>query len=915
MSERLCQREKGEFPWTVLKVEDDFGLRVCDLVSPPERFWADAQKMMPTVEANEDFAHLEVFPTPAQLLGELPAGDNWSAMTRRSLNRAFAWFVTAEDPQRRMEAREISTLAHQLSIVAHVLKEPGLQNVLIADEVGLGKTIEAGLLIKELLTARPGTRVLYLAPARLVRNVRKEFEKLDLRFRIWVSGGEQDARLTDDKVIASIHRAVHPNHFEAFVDQIWDVVIVDECHHLSDWGAGGGSPTRKYKLVDELREDMPNSGRLILMSGTPHQGHGYRFENLLNLLKRPEEEQQELRGRVIYRTKEDIVDWEGRPLFPGREVNPPIVLDLGAGYRSWLEDIYGFFVPGRHDEGSSIARRRASGWRASQAMQWAASSIQAGLGYLVRQGIRADWDSSHPGMSAAIKALRPYRGGDAAEAPADLFRRMKKEVERQSSNYDVDDIEEALEAVERWVPDTAILEELLMEGVRLLDECGDAKWDYIWRHILEGAGTDKVVLFAQPIETVTTLADFLRRKTGHQPALIIGAQSEDEREKEVESFWSPQGPQFLVSSRAGGEGINLQVARRLVHVDVPWNPMELEQRVGRVHRFLSRQTVLVDTVVVKDSREVDAYQIARTKLLDITKTMNLDDRFEQMFSRVMALVPPDDLQDVLAERALGPLTDEDQRRISDLVVSGFERWQSFHDQYAAQQKKIVQLEAGLSSWDDLASFARLHLHAKEAEGFETLSFEHVDGEVLEHTNAARVLEIGGELYACGDSSGMPVAGDNDQVAKPLGLNVPVIAEEIRKWALTSKKTGAAYLRWPADKELPLVELERPFGVLSAVRQSVRWIEGAWVEAGLDFYLRVVCKDGTQHELDGPIKADVLRTLVQSTIRKTPPDISDLNSVMREVESKMWGELCRPTDEEREVKVRHALTPLLAAIVE
>ena len=915
MSEWLCQREEGEFPWTVLKVEDDFGIRVCDLVSPPERFWSDTQKMTPTVKMYEDFAHLEVVPTPAELLGDLPGDDNWSAMTRRSLYRAFAWFVTAEDPQRRMEARAVSTLAHQLSIVAHILKEPHLQNVLIADEVGLGKTIEAALLVKEILTARPGTRILYLAPARLVRNVRKEFEKLDLRFRIWVSGGEQDARLTDDKVIASIHRAVHPNHFDAFVDQIWDVIIVDECHHLSDWGAGGGSPTRKYKLVDELREDMPRSGRLILMSGTPHQGHGYRFENLLNLLRRPEEEQQELRGRVIYRTKEDIADWEGRPLFPGRRVNPPIVLDLGANYRSWLEDIYGFFVPGRHDKGSSLARRRASGWRASQAMQWAASSIQAGLGYLVRQGIRADWDSTHPGMSAAIKALRPYRGGDETEDPTQLFLRMKKEVERQTSSNDLEDIEEAAEAEERWVPDTAILEELLIEGVRLLEECGDAKWDHLWEHVLKGAGSEKVVLFAQPIETVTTLADYLRRKTERPPALIIGAQSEDAREAQVDSFWSPNGPQFLVSSRAGGEGINLQVANRLIHVDVPWNPMELEQRVGRVHRFKSRQTVIVDTVVVKDSREVDAYQIARNKLLDITKTMNMDERFELMFSRVMALVPPDELLDVLAERALGPLSDEDQTRISELVVSGFERWQSFHDEYSAQQKKIVQLESGQSSWDDLASFARLHLQAKEADGFEKLSFEHVDGEVEERLGDVRVLEIGGELYVCGDSSGMPVIGDNDQVAKPLGLNVPVIAEEVRRWALTSKKTGAAYVRWPTGKELPLPELVRPFGILSSVRQSVREIDGAWVEAGLDFFVRVVRKDGSQQNLEGPVKADVLRTLVQSKIRKTPPNIPELSAAMIQVESRMRGELCRPTDDDREAKVRHALTPLLAAIVE
>jgi superfamily II DNA/RNA helicase len=96
-----------------------------------------------------------------------------------------------------------------------------------------------------------------------------------------------------------------------------------------------------------------------------------------------------------------------------------------------------------------------------------------------------------------------------------------------------------------------------------------------------------------------------------KPAMIIGGQSDAERQQQQDLFWRKDGPRFLVSSRAGGEGINLQVARRLVHIDVPWNPMELEQRVGRVHRFGSKQKIIVDTIVVKDSREADAYRVAR----------------------------------------------------------------------------------------------------------------------------------------------------------------------------------------------------------------------------------------------------------------------------------------------------------------
>src|SRR5262249_33511775 len=149
--------------------------------------------------------------------------------------------------------RDVSTLAHQVSLVRHILEsEPQLSRVLIADEVGLGKTVEVGLLVKEWLERNARLRVLYLAPARLVNNVPWEFDRLGLGFRQWSASPNIDGRLDDSRLIASIHRAVHPKHFEVLLSAPrWDAIIVDECHHLSDWAPGGGDPTRKFKLVRE----------------------------------------------------------------------------------------------------------------------------------------------------------------------------------------------------------------------------------------------------------------------------------------------------------------------------------------------------------------------------------------------------------------------------------------------------------------------------------------------------------------------------------------------------------------------------------------------------------------------------------------------------------------------------------------
>src|SRR5262249_44461200 len=157
-----------------------------------------------------------------------------------------------EDPQRRLDSRPVNTLAHQVSLVRHILASPDRRRVLLADEVGLGKTVEAGLVIQELIAASHGLRVLYLAPARLVDNVRAEFDRLGLRFRQW-SSDNGDARLDDRCVIASIHRAVHPAHYQRVLDSSpWDVIVVDECHHLTDRAEGGGSATQKYQLVKAL---------------------------------------------------------------------------------------------------------------------------------------------------------------------------------------------------------------------------------------------------------------------------------------------------------------------------------------------------------------------------------------------------------------------------------------------------------------------------------------------------------------------------------------------------------------------------------------------------------------------------------------------------------------------------------------
>lgn len=911
-------RSAGEaHPWLLLREVDDFGLPAYDLLRPPARFWADdADRAPPAWRNGVDAQRVEPEPLPTALLHALPPGDVWIAMSRRSRRRLFAWFLVAEDPHHRLDVQPVATLAHQVSLVHHILREPHLQSVLIGDEVGLGKTVEAGLLVQALLREQPGLRVLYLAPARLVANVRSELDRLGLAFRSWAAGGEADARLDDPLVIASIHRAVFPAHFERIVDgPRWDVIIVDECHHLSAYGAEGQGAVRKYRLVDRLRKALRPTGRLVLMSGTPHQGNAERFDNLLRLLRRDGETRTDVAGRVIYRTKEDIRGWNGQRLFPSRDVRPPIILDLGPAHRAWLATVHHLFARrAPDDEAGEPAHdanaRRVSDWRCAQALQWATSSIEAGLGYLVRQAMRAGWTLRDALLVDAITALRPYRGGAEDEPVAQVYARIARAIEVAPVADDPEDDDDEPEA---WTPEPARIARALREGLALLAGDRTAKWRAL-DPLLRDAGDEKVVLFAQPIETVMALARYLEQTYDHAPALIIGNQSDAERTAVVAAFQRASGPQFLVSSRAGGEGLNLQAARRLIHVDVPWNPMELEQRVGRVHRFGARRTILVDTLVVKDSREAVMYEAARNKMRTVASALALDaDRFETLFARVMALVPPEELQLVMAADALGPLTSAQHNAIASLVTAGFASWRSFHADYANQ--RLALLPSGLATWDDVAALAIDGLGAAPAPAGAIQHFSLLDepappdGDAPAPPSTVRGLVLDDVLHGLGDEAGMPIRDARDRPVPSLGLNSPALQRALRDHAFPEAFAGAAHLRWPAELARPI---PGPFVVLAIVRMPVRVVDAGYQDLAPTLRLWTGTTELT--EVTGDARLALLRGLFATSLRRDAEPAPALIAAADAALPRLLASLRVPSDAERAARIRAAAFPLLAAIV-
>lgn len=895
----------------LLRKTDDFGFEAFDLVGLPRRFLND--ETSPLVLPSVDRRRVQIVQSPVEMLlnRKLEPNENWLSISQRTLSRIYAVFLVAEDPQRRIEARKAATLMHQVSLVQHILERPDLKRVLIGDEVGLGKTIEAGLLVKQLITNKPSIRVLYLAPARLVNNVVHEFrEKLEIDARKWVAGNLSDARIEDDKVvIASINKAVFGDNLEKVAASgPWDVVIVDECHHLSDWNPSGGSPNQAFKLVTKLSRNLSNDGRLVLLSGTPHQGSEARFTNILKLLSDDGKDHRGAAGRVIFRTKDRVRDWNGAPLFPSREIRPPVVVELGEDYKKWCRGI-GKLYDGA---GSNGVLFRAAGWAKGQALQWAASSVQAGLGFLVRLGIRRlQWSLSVPVLVEALTVLRPYRGGPMNEPLPSLFERIQRQIGVHAINQLGEDDEEDWEE-DVWRPNVDELTKLIREGVKLIgSDASLAKWEQVCA-IIDESEDEKIVLFAQPVETVTVVADFLEQRYGTRPAMIIGNQTDEERTKAVGLFQKNDGPRFLVSSKAGGEGLNMQKARRLIHLDVPWNPMELEQRIGRVHRFGSRKTVIIDTVVAAGSREIDMYRIAREKLLMISRHLD-PEQFEVLFSRVMSLVPPKELESILVDiREASAWEDYSAQEIGRLVTVGFKSWSDFDTVYREQAEIIRSASSGEARWADLGAYLVRFAGAKDGQDATFSSFAFSEDEIVAVDQSVPSILMGGKLFVCGDTGGLVASTSDGIPAISLGLNVPEVQEALLASISPSDPVGPAFFKLGVWSCLT-VDQERPAFILFTLRQRIQQEADGWVEKALTLHAKLIDSSLSERDLDSSETANLIREMNLATRVKDPSGLA-LPVELITISNEMQQSLRTPSGEDLSTGVRFAVWPIAAVVL-
>jgi superfamily II DNA or RNA helicase len=538
-----------------------------------------------------------------------------------------------------MAAMPLKPYAHQTTAVYGAMLPQPLLRFLLADEPGTGKTIMAGLYIREMQRLGLVRRALIVCPANLATKWVDDFSRLlggGLR-QITSATIREDALNSNDLWVVSLElAAVNPAVQDALrPDKAgWDLVVFDEAHRLTPTAAG-------FHQVGRLL--TKNTPRALLMTATPHRGKEWLFRHLLHLVDPdiyPDPGADAnvalspLRPGPIHflrRMKEDLVDYDGKTrLFKGRTArNHSVALSqLEYGYYQASLDMVEQFFP----QAAQPLARMVYGKRA-------ASSLYALAETLRRRSV-------HMGeMSEAEAALIAESRGDGDETEVDEARVVHTtstatRAERTAIKALLERIDTTL-ANSDWQPS---------KWRRLTDDC-------LGPHdILPGNG-EQAVIFTEYADSAQWIADRLRAQ-GYSAHMYSGRQSKPERDEVRKAFMRSEF-QVIVTTDAGNEGIDLQAAHVLVNYDIPWSLVRLEQRMGRIHRVGQTREVYLYNLVATDTREGDTL----LRLLDNFVTA-ANELHGQMFDSLSAVA---EITGVDYDRWLTDLYGNDEARKQSAV--------------------------------------------------------------------------------------------------------------------------------------------------------------------------------------------------------------------------------------------------------
>lgn len=475
---------------------------------------------------------------------------------------------------------------------------------LIADDTGLGKTIEAGMILEELTARGRADRVLVVAPAALAQQWKEELRQAFNRDYVFYDGPylrqlmdklppEQNPWDRESRIITTLDLAKRDEIRAQLERTHWDVVIFDEAHKLSARRYGTkADPTQRYYLAAALAE---RTDSLLLLSATPHNGDRYAFHALLTLLDEygfPDLDsvtRSQVARVAIRRTKGEILDERGRPVFVQRNVQT-----LPVEFSPAEEGLYRA-VTAYVAEGYNLAREqknRAAGFLMVLFQKRMVSSIEA-----IRRS-----------LERRLQGLEKLRtGGEPAIE-------LSKEETRKLDDYltDPDSLSDAeREELERRLESLPVFARVDIEIAKLRELCTmareirvDTKADTLltFLHDLFREREVKVLVFTEYRDTLHYLERMVEGR-GWKHVTIHGDMSMNARRASQRQF-EDTGTSLLLATDAAGEGLNLHwKCHLMVNYELPWNPNRIEQRIGRLHRYGQKRDVRVHNLFVTNTRE------------------------------------------------------------------------------------------------------------------------------------------------------------------------------------------------------------------------------------------------------------------------------------------------------------------------
>jgi len=535
----------------------------------------------------------------------------------------------------------IIPLPHQILALEKVMAGQFLR-FLIADEVGMGKTIETGLILKELKLRGIAKRTLIVVPKSAMGQWQQEMKKhFNELFHIYDSDyintvSKTFARLEVDneinlftqhnQIIVSMD-ALKPietrqgwskqkvdeyNRYriQSVLEAEFDLLVIDECHKV------GGSNTQvgRFQMADILCNAIPN---VLLLSATPHRGKSDHFRRLLQLLNSDAFAGEgmptipELEPYVVRTEKRQAIDYNGKALFNKRHTKKIEVILHEVNHRKQkaLYDAVTEYVV----SGFNLAQQTKNtsyGFVMILFQRMMSSSTQAILDAMQKRAERLSGERQEVNKENIINNMDEF--GFEGQMEIDFEQKVFSMVEETQANYDTE---------------LSILQGLIRDAKDCLNSETDAKVEYLMSKLselkrVEQNPDSKFLIFTEFTSTQYMLKKVLEEKGGYICDTINGSMGFDQRVNALKQF--KEGSQILICTDAAGESLNMQFAHIVINYDMPWNPMVLEQRIGRVDRIGQSFEVLALNMMLDNSVDKRVYEVVETKLSQIMNELGID---------------------------------------------------------------------------------------------------------------------------------------------------------------------------------------------------------------------------------------------------------------------------------------------------